>query len=77
MNQNQREFESDTFDWLPTAIAVLTLYIPGGEFADAELPVDESGRKAIGIFHKGEFITIHLDAHPDCLLPDAKNTSTQ
>lgn len=77
MKQHQRELASDSFDWLPTAIEVLAMYKPGGEFADSQLPTDEAGRKAISVFHKGEFITIHLDAHPDCLLSDAKNTSTQ
>ena len=61
MNKNQREFESNTFDWLPTAFTVLAMYMPGGEFADSKLPTDEAGRTAICIFHKGEFITVHLN----------------
>jgi len=65
MNQNKYELTSDPFDWMATAITVLAMYRPGGEFADSELPTDGAGRPAICFFHKGGFITIHIGVRPD------------
>ncbi|WP_348694715.1 hypothetical protein [Duganella fentianensis] len=76
MNQIENKNESDPVDWLSPITEVLAMYMPDGEFADSELPTDAAGRKAICIFHKGEFLTIRIGMHPSDLALDAQHTIT-